>query len=99
MLAQARTAAREGRHEQAEHGYLAIIQRYPDSYDAFGELGDLYYTQGRRDEAASSYYQAALRLLEAGYVREAEHLQEVIRPLSQTLATSLETKLTSQKRH
>jgi tetratricopeptide (TPR) repeat protein len=93
LLADARAAARDGRLTEAVDRYRAAIQAYPYSYNAFGELGNIQYSQGRSTEAASSYYQAGVQLLAAGYVREAERLQRLIQPLDAALANSLETKL------
>lgn len=94
MLTNARALAKSGRNAEAADAYRGIIRRYPDSYAAFGELGNIYYAQGKRQDAASSYYQAALRLLQAGYSQEAERLASTVRSLDPVLGGSLQTKIT-----
>jgi predicted negative regulator of RcsB-dependent stress response len=90
---EARQAALMGEMEKAESAYQKLQQEQPESYDAHGELGNLYLMQGKEKEAAESYYQAALRLNRAGHRDDAVRLQRVVSRLDEELGAKLEQAL------
>lgn len=75
LTQQARRAYWNGDLEKAEAAYLAVLTRFPDDPDTFGELGNLYRSMGKHQQALDAYFEAGLRLRATG---QSEKLQEVI---------------------
>ena len=65
----------------------------PDNPDGYGELGNMYFSQGQWEEAASAYYEAGVRLIRQGLLDQAEELVAVIRGLNGGHADDLEQKI------
>jgi len=82
LLISARNAFNKGRVSQSEKFYLELTRLDQDSPDAFGELGNVYYSQGKWDEAGQAYYEAAVRLISAGSYSQVVYLQRVIKGLN-----------------
>lgn len=74
-LQEARRAFWNGEFEKAEAAYMTLVSEYPADADAFGELGNLYQSMGKKAQALDAYYAAAVRLKAAG---ETENLNEVM---------------------
>jgi hypothetical protein len=74
----ARAAYWDGRLEEAERIYLALLQRRPDDPDLFGELGNLYLAQGLDSRAADAYYAAGLRLARQGDAARAKRIADLL---------------------
>jgi len=91
LLGEARTAAWAGRLQEAETAYRRLINEQPEDFDAYGELGNLYYIQGRWREAADEYAQAAALLVAAGYKKDAVQMMNVVIRLDRTLGQQLAT--------
>jgi hypothetical protein len=89
VLAAAREAYWLHDHQEAESLYRQLIALDPDNPDGYGELGNLYFTQGKWDEAASAYFEAGSRLARSGHIMEAENLLDVIRGLEDPRADEL----------
>ncbi len=66
LLKRARTAFWDGRPEKAEALYLRYLQMRPDDANGFGELGNLYQSMGRTQDALDAYYEAGVRLRAEG---------------------------------
>lgn len=66
LLSEARNAARASDHATAERRYRELWERFPDDPEPAGELADLYRRQGRTDDAATAYVEAARRLVRSG---------------------------------
>jgi len=64
--------------EQAEKLYQQLASADPTAADALGELGNLYYTQGRWNDAAEAYAGAVPRLAAVGDIPRARHLLRVL---------------------
>ena len=79
--------------DAAEQHYRKFTQIDPDNPDGYGEMGNMYFSQGRWDEAAASYYEAGTRLLNEGRVVQARQLVEVIRGLNSPRADELDAQL------
>jgi tetratricopeptide (TPR) repeat protein len=90
VLARAREAFWLRDFEVAEQQYRQLTQLEPDNPDGYGELGNMYFSQGKWDEAAAAYYEAGTRLLQEGLVAEAREMLEVIRGLNGPQADDLE---------
>lgn len=80
LVQDARRAFWNGDFEAAERGYLNLLTAYPEDANAFGELGNLYHSMGRREAALDAYFEAGLRLRTAG---EEEKLLQIIGLLSE----------------
>ena len=79
--------------DDAEQHYRKLTQIDPDNPDGYGEMGNMYFSQGKWDEAAAAYYEAGTRLLNEGRVVQARHMVEVIRGLNSPLADELEAQV------
>lgn len=63
---------------QAEQLYQQLASADPAAADPLGELGNLYYTQGRWNDAAEAYAGAVTRLAAVGDMPRARHLLRVL---------------------
>ncbi len=93
VMAKAREAFWLRDFETAEQQYRTLTQLEPDNPDGYGELGNMYFSQGKWDEAAAAYYEAGTRLLDEGLVVEAREMLEVIRGLNGPQANDLEAQI------
>ena len=93
ILAKAREAFWLRDFEVAEQQYRKLTQLEPDNPDGYGELGNMYFSQGKWDEAAAAYYEAGSRLLQEGLIAEAREMLEVIRGLNGPQADDLEAQI------
>ncbi|MCW9057566.1 MAG: tetratricopeptide repeat protein [Gammaproteobacteria bacterium] len=75
--------------DAAERLYRQAAEFDPASADALGELGNLYYAQGRWADAATVYAGAVERLAASGDQLRAEHLIRVLDGLDPERAQSL----------
>lgn len=89
VLAAAREAYWLRNLEEAEALYRQLIALEPENPDGYGELGNLFFTQGRWEDAATAYFDAGSRLARSGNIMEAENMLEVIRGLSSSQADEL----------
>ena len=92
-MAKAREAFWLRDFETAEQQYRQLTQLDPDNPDGYGEMGNMYFSQGKWDEAAAAYYEAGTRLLEEGHVEQAQQMVEVIRGLNGPRADDLEAQI------
>lgn len=90
LLAAAREAYWMHDYAQAESYYLRLAEQEPDNSDSYGELGNMYFTQGKWNQAADAYFKAGKRLVDGGYIQEAQTLVNVIRGLNGSQAKELE---------
>jgi hypothetical protein len=97
LLASAREAYWLRDYEKAESDYRNLIKLEPDNPDGYGELGNMYFSQGQWDEAATAYYEAGQRLIGQGLLDQAEELVAVIRGLNGARADELEQKITAAR--
>jgi tetratricopeptide (TPR) repeat protein len=89
----ARQAYWDGDLAEAERLYQSLIIENPDKADAYGELGNLYYSQGAWIEAAKMYYQAGLLLTEQGASERAGTLVGILTALNPNFADDLQNEL------
>jgi Tetratricopeptide repeat len=93
VMAKAREAFWLRDFDTAEQQYRTLTQLEPDNPDGYGELGNMYFSQGKWDEAATAYYEAATRLLDEGLVVQAREMLEVIRGLNGPQVNDLEAQI------
>ena len=89
LLINARNAFNQGAVIESEKFYLELTQLDNDNPDIFGELGNVYYSQGKWDEAGQAYYEAAVRLITDGNYNQVAYLQRVITGLNTEHAEKL----------
>ena len=94
-LTMARRAAQAGNLHESVREYLYFLSFHPNDIDAFGELGNVYLKMGRYPEAAQNYYEAATRLIDAGYPEIAAPMMPVIQAYEPMLASLLNKKMTN----
>ncbi len=87
--AAAREAFAKGKPE-AVTAYLDLAKRYPDVPELTGELGNIYFQQGKMAEAATQYYETAQRLIRRRQPAHAACLIDVMRYLDADKAKALE---------
>ena len=93
LWTKARKAYGQGDMEAAVQHYLALIKQESDNPDVFGELGNVYYSAGRFQQAGQAYYEAAIRLNELGRTDQVQYLVRVIEGLDPDSAAKLKQHL------
>lgn len=89
LLISARKAFNQGAMVESEKFYLELTKLDHDNPDVFGELGNVYYSQGKWDEAGQAYYEAAVRLIPEKNYNQVAYLQRVIKGLNTEHAEKL----------
>ena len=81
----------------AEKTYLDLIKIDDSNADIYGELGNVYYSQGKWKQAGEAYYEAAVRLLasekDGQNVNRVSYLLRVIQGLDRESAEKLKNKI------
>lgn len=93
LVARARAAWGRGDTAGALRAYREALDAAADPILVNGELGNAYWSLGRKAEAAKSYHSAALALIAADRKAEAGRLVEAIREGDATLAGDLSSRL------
>ena len=93
LLNQAREAYARGDIDASVTAYKDYIKKNPSNPDASGELGNVYYSTGKLQEAAQSYYDAANLLIEQRQNERVFELMPVIGQINPSLANDLSAKL------
>ena len=93
LLINARNAFIQGEIIKSEKFYLELTQLDNDNPDIFGELGNVYYSQGKWSKAGQAYYDAAERLISDGNYEQVTYLQQVINGLSPEYAEKLSQRM------
>lgn len=97
-LNRARGAAQGGYFGESVREYRHHLASYPNDVDAYGELGNVYLKMGRYPEAAQSYYEAATRLIDAGYFDAVAVMMPIIQTHEPMLASLLKKKMANANR-
>jgi len=79
----------------AEKLYLKLADIENDNPDIYGELGNVYYSQGKWNEAGKAYYEAAIRLMDLDRNNQVNYLLRVIQGLDSDSAEKLKQKISS----
>ena len=85
----ARKSFYQRNYKLSEQSYLKVIDASKNNYDAYGELGNVYFNQGKNQQAASAYYEAAAILVRQGQVNRARSLIGLLRHLDKSKAIEL----------
>lgn len=92
-LADARDAFARGDIQAAIDNYARLLADHPGDIIARGELGNVYFNSGRTAEAARAYHAAALSMIAAGNVSDAQVLVPAIRIAAPALAADIEHRI------
>jgi hypothetical protein len=79
----------------SEQSYLEIAKHDNANPDIYGELGNVYYAQGKWKQAGEAYYEAAIRLLDLKQDGQIKYLLRVIQGLDADSAEKLRQKYRS----
>lgn len=93
LLQQARSAYWAHDLDTAERLYRQLASVTPDDADPLGELGNLYYSEGRWNDAATAYADVVQRLLAQGDTERGEYVLTVIDGLDPVRAEKLRKEL------
>ena len=86
----ARKSFYQRKYELSEQSYQDVIANTTDNFDAYGELGNVYFNQGKNEKAAAAYYEAASILVRKGEIRRAKSLMGLLRHLDNSKAVDLQ---------
>jgi TolA-binding protein len=92
----ARNWVTQKKYAYAVIAYKKHLTTYPDDYNAYGELGNVYLLEKDYPRAAESYYESAKRLMAAGQPNAVLPLMPVITQYQPKLAAELRTRLPAQ---
>lgn len=95
---EARRAHVSGNIEDAERRYKALMRDFPDEPDLAGELGNIYYAQGKNDSAADMFMEAGQRMLRGPNPERAGILLGILNRLDQNKASALRKALFETRR-
>lgn len=93
MLFKARQTFWNGKPDVSEKLYLDLAVRADDDPDIYGELGNVYYSQGKWKRAGEAYYEAAVRLLALKQSHQVNYLLMIIQGLDTESADKLRHKI------
>jgi len=85
----ARKSFYQRKYDLSEQSYQKVIDSTEDNFDAYGELGNVYFNQGKKEQAASAYFEAAAILVRKGDVNRARSLMGLLRHLDKSKADEL----------
>ncbi|MBE9560721.1 MAG: hypothetical protein IMF15_08020 [Proteobacteria bacterium] len=86
----ARKSFYQRKYDLSEQSYQDVIANTEDNFDAYGELGNVYFNQGKNDKAAKAYFEAASILVRKGQIRRAKSLMGLLRHLDKSKADDLQ---------
>lgn len=95
-LQTARQAFWERDLERAEQQYRGLVESDGVSADTWGELGNVYYVQGKWQEAARAYTEAALKLIDNKQMGQAMHLHQLVLRMDGQQAMRIDEKLRAE---
>jgi len=78
---------------KAETLYKSLVADAPTNADIKGELGNLYFTQRRMNEAAAMYHQAGIQLISDGNTQQIMQLIGVLQSIAPDKAADLHNRL------
>jgi len=86
----ARRAYWAGDFDASEQAYLQLIDRHPDEVELYGEVGNVYYAQGKWARAAAAYAQVVRQLYGTGQFAQAEYMLQIVTSLDKDLGKQLQ---------
>jgi hypothetical protein len=93
LLDKARGAHARGDVSGAIRLYEDLIARKPDDAALRGELGNVYWSAGRLQDAARAFHGAAVVLIAAGRIDDADNLESAVRKGDAALADDLDRRI------
>ena len=93
MLLVARQTFWNGNPVDSEKLYLDLVDLQGNNPNLYGELGNVYYSQGKWEQAGKAYYEAAIRLLDLKQTQQVNYLLRVIQGLDVESAEKLKMKI------
>ena len=91
----ARKAFYQRDYDKSIQSYKDVIASTEDNFDAYGELGNVYFNQGKNKEAAAAYFEAAAILIRKGQVNRARSLSGLLNHLDKAKAEELQVLIDS----
>ncbi len=91
QLTAARQAYWNGDAAKAEELYKLLAAEFSSKADVQGELGNLFFTQRRMDEAAEHFFNAGKLSVEAGNIGQAQAMIGVLQGIAPAKAADLRT--------
>ena len=91
----ARKSFYQRNYEKSIQSYQEVIDNTEDNFDAYGEVGNVYFNQGKKEQAASAYFEAAAILVRKGQVNRAKSLMGLLRHLDKSKANELQSLIDS----
>ena len=77
----------------SEKSYHAVIAGTNNNFDAYGELGNVYFHQGKYKHAAEAYLRAGTILVRKGNIQRAQSLLPVLQQLDVPKANQLQQQI------
>ncbi|HED15603.1 MAG TPA: tetratricopeptide repeat protein [Gammaproteobacteria bacterium] len=86
----ARQAYWAGDYDASEQAYQQLIELYPNEVELHGELGNVYYAQGKWAQAAATYAQVVRQLYSTGQSAQADYMLQIVISLDSELGNQLQ---------
>jgi len=86
----ARKSFYQRKYALSEQTYRKVIDGTEDNFDAFGELGNVYFNQGKKQLAATAYFEAAAILVRKGQIDRARSMVGLLNLLDKGKANELQ---------
>ncbi|UCB53891.1 MAG: tetratricopeptide repeat protein, partial [Thiotrichales bacterium] len=93
----AREEYHRGNIQQSVSNYQQVIANSEDNYDAYGELGNVFLSRGKYQDAANAYFQAAAILVKKGQTGRARSLLPMLERLDRSKAEELNQLLSAPR--
>ncbi|MCW9012787.1 MAG: hypothetical protein OQL06_03315 [Gammaproteobacteria bacterium] len=93
LLHNARSLYWKGDLKAAVTAYMDLAEQESLDPNVFGELGNIYYAQGKWKQAGDAYYEAAVLLLDLKQMAQVNYLLRVIQGLDTETAEKLKKKI------
>jgi len=86
----ARRSFYQRKYDLSEQNYRNVIDNTEDNFDAYGELGNVYFNQGKKQQAAAAYFEAAAILIRKGQIDRAKSMVGLLNLLDKGRAVELQ---------
>jgi tetratricopeptide (TPR) repeat protein len=86
----ARRSFYQRKYDLSEQSYRNVIDNTEDNFDAYGELGNVYFNQGKKQQAAAAYFEAAAILVRKGQIDRAKSMVGLLNILDKGRAVELQ---------
>jgi len=86
----ARRSFYQRKYDLSEQSYRNVIDSTEDNFDAYGELGNVYFNQGKKQQAAAAYFEAAAILVRKGQIDRAKSMVGLLNLLDKGRAVELQ---------